>query len=185
MKRNSISISVFGFQLKEKHPIYVLKECCKDKHVALLLIGEKDKRHYVLIEDFDTFMYDHILRRGRKHFCCYCLQGFSTEEILKHHIKDCLKINDKQRITMPKKDNYFKCKNYERKINSSFMIYTNFERILVPENNGKQTPKESYTNKYRKHIVCSYGYKLVCIDDRFSTSFQTYLGKDAVYIQFY
>ena len=86
---------------------------------------------------------------------------------------------------MPKKDDYFKCKNYERKINSSLMIYANFERILVPENNGKQTPKESYTNKYRKHIVCSYGYKLVCIDNRSSTSFQTYLGKDAVYIQFY
>ena len=36
-------------------------------------------------------MYDHTLYRGRKHFCRFHLQAFSTEEILKRHIKDCLK----------------------------------------------------------------------------------------------
>ena len=41
--------------------------------------------------------------------------------------------------------------------------------------------KESYTNKYKKHIACSYGYTLVCVDDNFSKPFKTYLGKDAVY----
>ena len=95
-KKNSIGTSVFGFENKEKPQIYVLKERCKDKHVAFLLIGEKGKSHYVLIEDFNTFMYDHTLHHGRNHFCCYCLQDLSTEEILKHHIKDCLKINNKQ-----------------------------------------------------------------------------------------
>ena len=33
------------------------------------MIGEEDKLHYVLIKDFNTFVYDHVLRRGRKHFC--------------------------------------------------------------------------------------------------------------------
>ena len=51
----------------------------------------------------------------------------------------------------------------------------------MPENNGKQNLEESYTNKYEKHIACSYCYKLVCIDDRFSNSFKTYLREDAVY----
>ena len=36
-------------------------------------------------------------------FCGYCLQACSTEEILKSHIKDCFKINGKQKIIMPKK----------------------------------------------------------------------------------
>ena len=44
----------------------------------LSLIAEKCKRHYVLIKDFSTFKYDHTLYRGRKHFCRYCLQAFST-----------------------------------------------------------------------------------------------------------
>ena len=37
-------------------------------HVDLSLIGEEDKRHYVLIKDFSTFMYDHTLNRGTKYF---------------------------------------------------------------------------------------------------------------------
>ena len=47
-------------------------------------------------------MYNHTLHHTKKHFCRYCLQAFSTEEILKH-IKDCFKINGKQKIIMPKK----------------------------------------------------------------------------------
>ena len=54
-------------------------KCCEQKHVDLLLIGEEDKRHYMLIKDFNTFMYDQTLHRGRKHFCRFCLQVFSTE----------------------------------------------------------------------------------------------------------
>ena len=72
-------------------------------------------------------MYDHTLNRGRKHFCCYSLQSFSTEEILKRHIKDCFKINGKQRIIMPKKGECVKFKNYERKTKSPFIIYADFK----------------------------------------------------------
>ena len=41
---------------------------------------------------------------------------------------------------MPKKAEYVKPKNYEKK--SLFMIYADFESILVPENNGKRNPDE-------------------------------------------
>ena len=33
------------------------------------------------------------------------------------------------------------------------MNYANFEGVLVPEDNEKQHPKESHTNKYRKHVA--------------------------------
>ena len=67
------------------------------------------------------------------------------------------------------------------KIKSPLMIYADFESILEPEDNRKQNPEESYTNKYQKHIACKYGYKLVCVDDKFSKPFKTYLRKDVVY----
>ena len=60
------------------------------------------------------------------------------------------------------------------------MIYADFESILVPEDNGKQNPDESYKNKYRKHVACSYGYKLVYVDDKLRKPFNSYLGEDAV-----
>ena len=37
------------------------------------------------------------------------------EEILKRHLKDCFKIDGKQRIVMPKKGEYVKFKNLEKK----------------------------------------------------------------------
>ena len=124
------------------------KYCCEDKHVDLLLTGEGQKKHYVLIKDFNTFMYDHTLHHGRKHFCHYCLHAFITEDMLQPHFKDCFNINGKQRLITTKKGEYVKYKNFERKIKLPFMIYADFESILVPEDNRKQNPNESYTNKY-------------------------------------
>ena len=54
---------------------------------------------------------------------------------------------------MLKKGEYVKVKNYERQIKSSFIIYAGFESILVPENNGKQNPNGSYTNKYQNMLL--------------------------------
>ena len=69
------------------------------------MIGEEGKRHYILIKDFNIFLYNHTLHHGRKYCCHYCLQAFRTAEKFKCHIKDCLKINGKQRNKMPKKVN--------------------------------------------------------------------------------
>ena len=44
VKQNSISISVLVHENKEKHPIYVSKKYCEEKHVDLLLIGKQGKR---------------------------------------------------------------------------------------------------------------------------------------------
>ena len=80
---------------------------------------------------------------------------------------------------MPKKVEYVKLKEFERKIKAKFMIYADFESILAPEDNGKQNPSDSYTNKYQIHAACSYGYKLVWVDDKFSKHFKSDLGKNA------
>ena len=88
-KKNSIGTIVFGYENKQKYSTYVSKKCWEDKYVDLLLIGE-DKRHYTLIKNFNTFMYDHTLDCGRKHFCWNCLQTFRTAENFKCHVKDYL-----------------------------------------------------------------------------------------------
>ena len=48
------------------------------------------------------------------------------------------------------------------------MIYADFESILLPEDNGKQHLHEPYKNKYQKHVSCSYGYELECVDNKYS-----------------
>ena len=83
---------------------------------------------------------------------------------------------------MPKKIECVRFKSFERKIKSPFMIYEDLERILVPEDKGKQNPYKSYTkNIKQKHVAFRYGYKLVCVDDKFSKPFKSYSGEDTVY----
>ena len=38
---------------------------------------------------------------------------------------------------------------------------------------GKQNPVENNRNKYKKHVACSLGYKLVYVDDKFSKPFRS------------
>ena len=78
-KKNSISISVFGYENKEKHPNYISKKCCAVKYVDLLLIEGKGKRHNITIKKFYRYMYNHTFIM--KIFCRYCFQAFSTKEM--------------------------------------------------------------------------------------------------------
>ena len=45
------------------------------------------------------------------------------------------------------------------------MIYVAFQRILAPEDNREQNSDQPPRNEYQKHVVCSYGYKLVGVND--------------------
>ena len=99
--QNSIAINIFVYENKQPYPIYFSKETFKDK-MNLLLINKDEKKHYVLIKDFNSFMCNQSKHKERKHFCMYCLQCFSSEIILLNHIENCLTINGKQAINMPK-----------------------------------------------------------------------------------
>ena len=61
-------------------------------------------------------MYDDTLNRGeKKHFCHYCLQNFSTEEIVKHILKIALKLMVSQGLRCLKKMNILNSKNLKKK----------------------------------------------------------------------
>ena len=60
-------------------------------------------------------MHDHTLHSGRNHFCCYCSQAFSTEKILKCHVKDCYKTMLNKRLRCPKMVNMLDLKIMKEK----------------------------------------------------------------------
>ena len=39
----------------------------------------------------------------------------------------------------------------------------------------------SYTEKYQYHIPCSFAYKFVCVDDKFSKLIVLYRAKNKIY----
>ena len=125
----------------------------------LLLITKDEKKHDVLIKDFNTFMYNQSKHKNKKHFCMYCLQCFSSERILANHVNNCLTINGKQAINMPKKgENILRFNNFHKQLPVPFVIYAGFEAITKKvqgcrqsEDMEKEKEKRSYTEAYQTH----------------------------------
>ena len=65
------------------------------------------------------------------------------------------------------------------------MIYEDFQIILRLKENIKQIPNESFSNNYQEHVDCSYGEKLVCVDDKFIKPLKSYIGWQKCCLQFY
>ena len=181
-KQNSVNINVFGYENKQPYPIYVSKEKYED-HMELLLVTEKDNKHYVLIKDFNRFMYSQTKHEHRKHFCMHCLQCFSSERVLSNHKDICIQVNGTQAIKMPNKDNnILKFNNFHKQQPVPFVIYADFESILEKIHGCKQDGNKSYTEAYQTHADCGFGYKVVCCyDDKYTKPIQIYRGEKSVY----
>ena len=181
-KQNNIRINVFSYEEKQPYPIYVSKEKFED-HIELLLITKDENKHYVLIKDFNKFMYQQTKHKERKHFCMHCLQCFSSERVLNNHKDNCIQVNGIQAVNMPEKgDNILKYNNFHKQQAIPFVIYSDFEAITEKIQGCRQNNDSSYTEAYQKHTDCGYGYKVVCCyDDKYTKPTQIYRGPKAVY----
>ena len=181
-KQNQININVFGYEDKQPYPIYVSKEKYEDC-MNLLLITESENKHYVLIKDFNRFMYNQTKHNERKHFCMHCLQCFSSERVLTDHKENCIQVNGTQAIKMPtKNDDILKFNNFHKQLPVPFVIYSDFEAITEKIHGCQPNDDKSYTEAYQKHADCGYGYKVVCCyDDKYTKPVQIYRGEKAVY----
>ena len=179
---------MFGYEKGQPFPIHISKEEFEDQ-MNLLIITKDEKRHYVLIKDFNALMYNQSKHKEKKHFCMFCLQCFSSERVLVKHKSNCLTINGKQAINMPKGENILRFNNFHKQLPVPFVIYADLEAITKKvqgykqsEEMEKEKDKRSYTEAYQTHEDCGYGYKVVCCyDDKYSKPIQTYRGENAVY----
>ena len=166
-KQNNIRINVFGYENRQPFPIHISKETFEDQ-MNILLITEDEKKHYVLIKDFNAFMYNQSKHKERKHFCMYCLQCFSSERILANHANNCLIINGMQAINMPKPGkNILNFKNFYKQLPVPFVIYADFEAITkkvqgcgLSKEMENEKNKRSYTEAYQTHEDCGSAYKV-------------------------
>ena len=130
-EQNNICINVFSYDNAVIYPIYISSEKFNNS-MDLLLIFEcnshgENKSHYVYIKDFNRRMFNKSKNKNKKHFCRYCLQCFSSENILTEHKENCLIINGKQCVKLS--EGFISFKNYSRQIPLPFEIYADFEYI--------------------------------------------------------
>ena len=92
------------------------------------------KKHFVLIKDFNQFMFNFSNHKTKKYFCMHCLQCFYSEEHLENHKEDCLLINGTQKIEMPPPGSKVYFKNHEKQLPVPFVI------MLILKLSPKRSP---------------------------------------------
>ncbi|CAB3989883.1 Gastrula zinc finger, partial [Paramuricea clavata] len=186
-RKNSINISVFGYKGKKQfYPIRNSK-AKYDEHMELLLLGDENgNNHYVLIKDVNRMLFSVSGYTHKKHFCLHCLHSCVSEEVLEKHKETCLEVNGTQATKLPKEGTKIKFKNHRNSMPVPFVIYADFESILVPEERkvDSENPEDkSSTDLYQTHKACSFGLKTVChYDDKYSGEYMSYVGEDAALV---
>ena len=82
------------------------------------------------------------------------------------HKENCLIINRKQSVKL--KSGSISFKNHFKQLPVPFRIYADFECISKNVERDFIKNNSSYTERYQSHIPCSFAYKVVCIDNKFS-----------------
>ena len=94
------------------------------------------------------------------HYCKRCLRGYRTVESLHKHNEDCSQYGA-QKIELPKPGSKVKFQNYNRSMKGPFAAYADFESFNKPIDTCQPDPRGSYSNKYQKHVLSSFCYKIV------------------------
>ena len=113
-------------------------------------------------------LFDQSKNSNAKHYCMLCLTGFSREDLLENHKKNCSGVNDRPtRIEMPEKGkNTVAFQNHHKQLKVSYVIYADFEALVRKIHCCERKPeiKTSYTEKTEQHEASGYSYMVVRSD---------------------
>ncbi|XP_050503415.1 uncharacterized protein LOC126882493 [Diabrotica virgifera virgifera] len=201
----NISVNVFELNVKDELfnfsvlPVRLTKQK-REKHVNLLIVqnkyyfnnevdnvgpwsGGRDEDlihfHYIWIKDLGKLVKSQLSKHnGKKYICDRCLNYFYTKEKLDAHIIYCEKIDD-CKISFTKEP-YVKFKNFVYKEKLPFLVYADFESLLVPLRASHSTPSTTSTHPYQRHTAYSAGLYFKCnYVDNFSF-YKSHVGLDCM-----
>ena len=197
-KNNDISVSVYGWEKEHVkddsnnyflYPLRVAKTV-KHVHTNLLLVEKNGNQHYCTIKDFGKLARTKN-ETSRKIYCRFCLHGFcyNATKTKKNYIKSDVEAqtdlmihehycsqNGSERIKFPE-EGFLRFKNVKNQLKSRFVVYADFEAILLPYQDENQTDA---SQKYQRHKLVSYAYKIVSDVPNEKFELRQYMGSNAV-----
>ena len=183
-QNENLAINMFGWE-NDCAIVYRISE--KEKslpRIELMLIESGEKQHYCYVKRVSALLYDQSKSHNKKHYCMLCMNGFSREDLLVDHEKDCNGLKGKPtRIDMPKEEEKIvSFQNYNKQMKVPYVIYADFEalvkKISLCELEGGNKEK-SYTMKTEYHKASGYSYTVVRSDGEVSGP-KVYRGENAV-----
>ena len=179
-KQNGIYVNIYRIDAYGRQilPLYISKQKNQEPINLLLKEGE-ESNHYCWIWSFDRLLQ---YNRHPKRFCPYCIHCFDkrymTSEKFREHKLAFMEYGP-QKIKFPEavKDK-LEYKAFDKENPSAFIIYVDFETLLVPIEGCDPDPAASSTIRKTHHQACGYSYVIVsrCTEPKYVT----YRGEDAV-----
>lgn len=178
-QNSNVSINVIGYEDDELFPVYISKEK-KENHVNLLLISNHERQHYCYIKNLSRLLNGLSRHHGISFHCTYCLHGFTRRDLLDKHEPICGRYKP-QKIYLPKDENrYLSFTDVSKQLKVPFVIYADFESIIVKTDNPKPDGDYSYTHKTQHHQPCGFSYCVVSSVQEYCKEPIVYRGEDAI-----
>ncbi|KAG8237543.1 hypothetical protein J437_LFUL017210 [Ladona fulva] len=139
----------------------ILKKELED-HRDLLFVKEGNKNHYCWIKNFERLVRSQIVKyKGKIEICKRCFSHFYSKEKLSDHKAYC-NTRSVARIILPNESNkWIKFKNFSNVMKLPFVIYADFECILLPIETCSPSSLYSYTKFIQHHIPFSFCFHVV------------------------
>ena len=172
-------------------------QICKRKNQVVLLMITNDKQsdkidkwHYIALKSVNTDngfnrpislsrLFRGITSNNNGNFYCLsCLHSFRTDNALKKHGRLC---NNHYycHIEIPTRDNNtLKYNHGVKSLKVPWVIYADFECLLIKQQLCQSNPEKSYTEKESIHESCGYSIDLGSSFDSKQDKYSFYRGRD-------
>ena len=155
-QQNNLAINVFGWD-KDVIVHHLSKQPVNIPRINLLLIEKASKFHYTWIKDLNRLLNDQSKHQKRKHFCERCLHGYTREDLLESHRRECRGISQTAlRVEIPEKGkNKLAFQNHHKQLSTPFIIYVELEDLTTKIEGPELDLMKSNTRKTQYHEACS------------------------------
>ena len=180
-RNNEIGVNILAIENKK---IYICRKGKDyDRIVNLMLIANVEnpnKKHYVAVKSLSRLLSkQNSKHKEAEHFCTNCLNGFESETIRDEHYEYC-RSKDSVRVEMPTKNPIVKYADGQYQFKVPFVIYADFESILVPVSGAPNNPEMSSTRGINVHQPSGWCMYSKFAYGKVTNPLKQYRGRDCV-----
>ena len=143
-------------------------------------VENQNKKHYVAVKSLSRLLSkQNSKHKEAQHFCTNCLNGFESEIIRDEHYEYC-RSKDSVREEMPTKNPIVKYADGQYQFKVPFVIYADFESILVPVSGAPNNPEMSSTRGRNVHQPSGWCMYSKFAYGKVTNPLKQYRGRDCV-----
>ena len=145
-----IGVNILAIENKKT---YICRKGKDYERIVMLMtdVENPNKQHYVAVKSLSRLLSkQNSKHKEAPHFCSNCLNGFESEIIRDEHYEYC-RSKDSVRVEMPTKNPIVKYTDGQYQLKVPFMIYAEFESMLVPVSGAPNNPEMSTTRGINIH----------------------------------